>query len=258
MDSDGDGIIDESDACPKIAGIADNHGCPGIRKEVLDANKKRQEDQFRAFTNKFDFNQLSNLIIKNIEGDYFKSDNLISKDIVIVSLNITNFGNDISTAKPQLPKDDEILRSKLENSLWNEKNFDFFLKKTSGKKVLTAHSYGNGNNVRIINFDSNDFPINKFVGGEVIVPRELMNNVNEKLFYYIDKNKKNEEISIDKDLVDRYAGLTIYILQIKNKSIKVCYYYNFRTGKFKNFQFINNKWKEISDAEYDKFDVQKL
>jgi len=102
----------------------------------------RQECQFHAFTNKFDFNQLSNLIIKNIESDYFKSANLISNDIVIVSLNITNFGNDISTAKLQLPKDDEILRSKLENSLWNEKN--------SGKKVLTAHSYGDGNNVRIL------------------------------------------------------------------------------------------------------------
>jgi len=35
LDSDGDGISDENDACPKIAGIADNHGCPGIQKEIL-------------------------------------------------------------------------------------------------------------------------------------------------------------------------------------------------------------------------------
>jgi len=80
-----------------------------------------------------------------------------------------------------------------------------------------------------------------------------MNNVNEKLFYYTDNNKKNEKISINKDLVHRYAGLTIYFLQIKNNLIKVYYYYNFRTGRSKNFQFINNKWKEVSDVIYEKF-----
>lgn len=200
LDSDADGISDKNDACPKSAGIKDNNGCPGIKKEVLDENRKRQEKQFLAFTDESDFNQLSNLIIKRIESNYFESDNLLSNDIVILSLKITNFGNDISSAKPQLPKDEESLRSKLENSLWNEKNFEYFLKKNSGKKVLSAHSYGDGNNVRIINFDSNNFPKSKFVRGKVIVPRELQNDVNTKLYYYTNENK-NSEISISTDLV---------------------------------------------------------
>lgn len=135
LDSDGDGISDENDACPKIAGTSDNHGCPGIKKEIFDANIKRQEDQFTTYINTFDFNQLSDLVIQKIENYYFNSESLLSNDIIIVSFKITSFGNDIGSAKPQLAKDDETLKSKLENSLWNEENFEYFLKKNSGKKV---------------------------------------------------------------------------------------------------------------------------
>lgn len=253
LDSDGDGISDENDACPKIAGIADNHCCPGISKEVSEANIKRQDSQLSAYLNTFDFNQLSHLIIKKINDYYFNSENLLSNDIIIVSLKVTSFGNDISGAKPQLPEDDETLRSKLENSLWNKKNFEYFLKKNSGKKILTAHSFGNGNNIRISNIDNDNFPSKQFVRGKAIVPVELLDNEDEKLYYYTNHNKDTEEILLSNDIVHRYAGLTIHIQQLKSRKVKVGYYYNFRTGKFKHFQFIHNKWKEISDVEYDRF-----
>lgn len=252
LDTDGDGIKDENDACPHVAGINDNHGCPGINKEIIEENRKKHEKQFHAFKNNFDFDQLSNLIVKKIESNYFKSDNLISNDIIIVSINITNFGNDISTSKPQLPKDEEILSSYLENSLWNRKNFQYFLKKNLDKKVLTAHSYGDGNNIRVRNYDSKNFPVNKFIKGIVIVPKELRNDINEKLYYYSVQSKNSLEMRINNDIIHRYAGLTIYIQQIKNQAVKVLYYYNFRSRKSKNFQFRNKKWKEISDVEYGK------
>ena len=34
LDTDGDGIFDYLDNCPKLAGVISNHGCPEIKKEV--------------------------------------------------------------------------------------------------------------------------------------------------------------------------------------------------------------------------------
>lgn len=252
-DPDGDGIRDEDDACPKMAGIADHQGCPGIKKEGIDANIKRQEDQFVSYINTFDFSQLAGLIVQKIDNHYFNSESLLSNDLVIVSIKTTVFSNDIGSAKPTLPEDGETLRSKLENNLWNEKNFEYFLKENSGKKVLAAHSYGDGNNIRIINFDHHLFPATTFLKGVAVVQEELLDRDHEKLYYYSGRQISNEEIAVSNDIVHRYAGLTIYILQIKNRKVKVGYYYNFRTWKFKNFQFTKNRWKEISDAEYDSF-----
>lgn len=253
LDSDGDGIRDGDDACPEMAGIADHHGCPGIKKEVIDANIKKQEDQFISYINTCDFNQLSGLMVQKIDNNYFNSASLLSNDIIMVSIKTTVFGNDTGSAKPALPEDGEILRSKLENSLWNKKNFEYFLKKNSGKKVLTAHSYGNGNNIRIINVDHHLFPAATCSKGVAVVQEELLDRNHEKVYYYSGHHISNEEIAVSNDIVHRYAGLTIYILQIKNRKVKVGYYYNFRTWRLKNFQFTENRWKEISDAEYDRF-----
>ncbi len=33
-DSDGDGVMDYMDNCPKTAGLASNNGCPEIKKEA--------------------------------------------------------------------------------------------------------------------------------------------------------------------------------------------------------------------------------
>jgi outer membrane protein OmpA-like peptidoglycan-associated protein len=43
LDSDGDGIPDYLDNCPTIAGVADNEGCPEIKKEVKVLFKKALE-----------------------------------------------------------------------------------------------------------------------------------------------------------------------------------------------------------------------
>lgn len=97
------------------------------------------------------------------------------------------------------------------------------------------------------------FPANTISKRVAIVQEEWLDRDHEKRYYYSGHQISNEELVISNDIVHRYAGLTIYILQIKNRKVKVGYYYNFRTWKFKNFQCTKNRWKEISDAEYDRF-----
>jgi outer membrane protein OmpA-like peptidoglycan-associated protein len=35
-DTDGDGVNDKEDKCPTVAGITSNHGCPPIKKEIVE------------------------------------------------------------------------------------------------------------------------------------------------------------------------------------------------------------------------------
>ena len=38
-DSDGDGIIDSKDQCPEVAGVLENNGCPAVQKQLDDYSK---------------------------------------------------------------------------------------------------------------------------------------------------------------------------------------------------------------------------
>jgi len=43
LDTDGDGILDYLDNCPKIAGVKTNHGCPEVKPEVKALFKKAMQ-----------------------------------------------------------------------------------------------------------------------------------------------------------------------------------------------------------------------
>jgi len=45
-DTDGDGFLDKDDACPKVAGVKEEKGCPAKPKEVITQEAKAQLDSF--------------------------------------------------------------------------------------------------------------------------------------------------------------------------------------------------------------------
>ncbi|UFH32157.1 hypothetical protein LNP04_00200 [Chryseobacterium sp. C-71] len=246
IDSDNDGIKDEEDACPKIAGIIDSHGCPGISKEEYAVNNQRQLKQFTEFENNFNFKQLSSLITQKLKIKYFEK-----SDIILLNFRYEEWGNDISSSKPKLPLDDVIFRQNLTNNLWNKENFENFMKTNSSKKIVLVQSLQYPDNIFVNNFEHQHNFIKKFESGKVLTDKKFITSPPQELFYYnYYKKTDNKSLTIGDD-VYKYSGLAIY-LSHKNNFVKADYYYNFKIPVSKFFKFEKGKWQESSLMEFEK------
>jgi len=242
IDTDGDGIIDQFDKCPKEQGRIEDDGCPRpkIDYKKIEADRLRQEKQFLDFKQNYNFKQLSDLIISNIDIKY------LAKEILFISLKdtyMTDCGGYYS--------DDLAIRFSIINNIWNANNFSQFIKRINKTvKILTAQSYSNP-----ISFDLTYLPkniISNFSTGKVKI-KDISGNSDINTEYISTKNT-NEDIVIDYDYQERNAAYsTVYIqTTLKNKVLKAIYYYNFESdGRAKYFKFTNGKWRKSSGFDYE-------
>lgn len=241
-DTDGDGIIDQFDKCPKEQGRIEDNGCPKpvINYKKTEDDRLRQEKQFLDFRQNYNFKQLSDLIISNIDVKY------LDKEILFISLKdeyMTDCGGDYS--------DDLAMRFSIINNIWNANNFSRFIKRINKTvKILTAQSYSNP-----VTFDLTYLPqniISNFSTGKVKIKDTSRNSdINTE---YISTKNTNEDIVIDYDYQERNAAYsTVYIqTTLKNKVLKAIYYYNFESdGRAKYFKFANGKWRKSSGFDYE-------
>jgi len=241
-DTDGDGIIDHFDKCPKEQGRIEDNGCPKpvINYKKIEDDKIRQEKQFLDFTQNYNFEQLSNLIISSIDVKY------LDKEILFISLKdeyMTDCGGYYS--------DDLALRFNIINNIWNDNNFSQFIKKINKNiKILTVQSYDSPGN-----FDMNYFPqniINQLPSGRVKIKDTSKNtDINTK---YISMKNTSENLVFDFDYEKRYGVYSSVYIQValKDNVLRAIYYYNFEFGGLaKYFKFKNGKWIISSKFDYE-------
>lgn len=241
-DTDGDGIIDRFDKCPKEQGRIEDNGCPKpiIDYKKIEDNRIRQEKQFLNFRQNYNFSQLSDLIISCINVQY------VDKEILFMSLKdeyMTDCGGYYS--------DDLALRFNIINTIWNSDNFSRFIKKINkNTKILTVQSYNSP-----ANFDLHYFPehiIKDLPTGRIKI-KDISGNTDIDTKYISMQNARKDSV-IDYDYEKRYGVYSSVYIQValKDNVLRAIYYYNFEFGgSAKYFKFKNGKWIISSKSDYE-------
>lgn len=133
-DADHDGIPDTTDACPTIAGVPENNGCPlNPSKPDCSLFKEKNKIKFEAF--KIDhqhieqiYNLINKTILDNVINKRSKKD-LVSKEIYIKYIN-NNAYFDQKSCLDGIPPDYNFLITKF----WN-KNVLEYAKKKYNKEI---------------------------------------------------------------------------------------------------------------------------
>lgn len=233
-DTDGDGILDKDDACPKVFGIKEENGCPN--KNDCSEFFKKEEKLFDEFKIKEqnNYEKISNLrkvIFDNISKKIFK------KNSISVFIYTNTFVNDnISNcqSKSTLFHDKSLF---LDQLFWNKKAFEQLSKKLD-KNIIPQINIGRTkiNKELLKNFTEQGYY-------NFIKNFSLSENENpEKSFYYYpsDKNNKKDLIGFNDNIEINLANyekdeVNVIITTVTQNKIDLKY----------KFNYINNQWKLI-------------
>ena len=241
-DTDGDGVLDKDDACPKIKGVKKYLGCPDPTKPDCTEFKKEKKllfDKFKKESQSVDYSKLPDIIFSEIDFKKFKNHNLL------ISLENKKGYECGVPFMYECRSDYNVINPNFSSSdFMSEKMIKSFRKKIDANliPVLAINNFDNDFGMNLLSQDlfedweeRKDFRYFKIIR-ESASKAKILYKSREQEMYYFPNNKYELNIEQADNLMFDFKN------ELGNLVIVEIYYNKDNNPQTLRFQYKNSKW----------------